>query len=546
MLSDLGRLDISHLGMWLNFDGIRGHDDERLENLIAAAANLEIGAEHRAYVEELRDETGRTEAMALFTAIAHETRHFHDLLMTPYGSALIAEHMRAAFALQSALGSLAAAPVIVVPLREWNELLPVLRRVAPELEPPSGRLPLLAETLDETSSKLAELDRGILIRDAPLTATQILESSAYLIQLGLTGSTFGGVDAVNALDRHISAAGGKERYTAAIDYVNSRLGAVPFGALALLFLAALCGHQIHPDRRVLRAPVDVLMLMVDQIREHEGFPYDVPRTGEESLGRVDAMWGHINAFFEKFFGARVVEMMDLAAGVNDASVRVWEERVEPARDDSLASQRIEETLEVYRSYARVGRALVENFKRRPKWYLPDQYLDALPRLPRPLTFLWTQSGFPATPKLAAEFYIQHEVVIPREQPQVDPDRVEEFRAVAPHFAYDDGEAWRSAQVIAPKFSRPASPPDDELPAGVEEITLAAWRGYFDAVVPQLRLLAEGPQHGLPDFLRSHAVRALRMSGTRVLSRAGELNVPAPTFEELKRWDTRYPHWPSLE
>ena len=153
MLSDLGRLDIGHLGLWLNFDGIRGHDEARLRKLATAAAELRIGAEHQAYADELADERARTEAMALFTSVAHETRHFHDLLMTPYGSALMGHHMRAAFALQSALGSLAAASVIVVPLRDWDDLLPVLRRIVPELEPPPGRLRLLAETRDAEALK---------------------------------------------------------------------------------------------------------------------------------------------------------------------------------------------------------------------------------------------------------------------------------------------------------------------------------------------------------------------------------------------------------
>ena len=61
---------------------------------------------------------------------------------------------------------------------------------------------------------------------------------------------------------------------------------------------------------------------------------------------------------------------------------------------------------VYREFAEVGARLVANLSTDPTWYFVDQYVDVLASLPRPVTYFWSEYGFPATPALRETFAIR--------------------------------------------------------------------------------------------------------------------------------------------
>jgi hypothetical protein len=72
-------------------------------------------------------------------------------------------------------------------------------------------------------------------------------------------------------------------------------------------------------------------------------------------------------------------------------------------------------------------------------------------------------------------------------------------------------------------------------------------GYVDSTVPLVRLLTDGVEARLPGIVLDQAVMGLDFSNTKVYSGAGRLHKlsSGPTAEVLRRWDTRYPNWPSI-
>ncbi len=513
--------------------------------LVRRAAVLDIDDDHRQYVL-LEDDRRHAEAVATFTSVAHESRHFHDLVMTPYGSALMAQHMRAAFAVQTSLGSLASSDSLILPLHEWDKHLPLLRLAEPSLRAPGGRLAELAQQLSETTSALAGLDRGVRWPDEGITATQILEANAYLIQQTFAKESFHQRESLQLLDDLIERRGASRMYRGAVQYVQDHVGVLPNGALSIVFLASLSGDYVTPSEHALRNPVDMLGTLMRFMRTKPGVPFDMPRDVDGSFERIGVVWKYVDEFFRTVFAGRtLVDMLARGVEADEASVKVWEDRIAPViEDDSLQSLRLEQTLRVYRSFARLGRVLAANFARKPSWYTPAGYVRALPYLPRPITFFTADGGVPATPELTNDFYMVQESIC---DPKAGSFRAlsQEVQQAVRRAYYDDGSLLRSARVISPKTVPPGSPPNDLLPLGTEPIDLEAWRGYFDSVVPQLRLLTEGIATKLPKTMRDMALDSLARNGTRVFTAAGEV-VPHPSAHQLVELDTRYPNWPSID
>ena len=75
---------------------------------------------HRDYIARVTDPKLETQALALFTLARHETRHFHDLLISPYGAALVREFTNLArLALACRQEILTSCSTIILPVTEW-------------------------------------------------------------------------------------------------------------------------------------------------------------------------------------------------------------------------------------------------------------------------------------------------------------------------------------------------------------------------------------------------------------------------------------------
>jgi hypothetical protein len=545
--SELGRLDATHLGMWLNFDAVRREADPSLTHLVAEAAGLAYSDDHKKFVNATGDMAKRQALISLFTTFAHEARHFHDLVITPYGSILMNHYVRAALSVLSSQRSLFSSPAVIVPLAEWPSLLPLLGKIDPGLQQPNPKLTELIATFGEIEGELKELDRGVLYPDASFSATSILESSAILIQIGLAGQIFG-LEASNQLMNGIRQSAASSRYFGALEFLMGQLGSLPFGAWTLLLLASLCGDVYNGDKRALRSPVDVLITITRWLAKLDGFPVTRPvQSRTAAFDLIAQLYDLINQFFHREFGADLIDQLGLGAINNAANVEVWEQRIKGKSDSSLQWQRVLQTLDVYRNFSEISARLVSNFATDPAWYLIDQYLDRLPYLPQPLIYLWSDYGWPADPSLQKDFYIQQEVIVPLPEHMPTEGPAAEAFSGLEELAYNDGTALRLALVISPKQSQMLTPPHGMFSNELAATNVATWRGYFDAVVPMMRLLLNGPETGLPGEVKMQAFSLFDMFGTKVYSRSGLLKPPKnASIQEMMRWDTRYPNWPNID
>jgi hypothetical protein len=71
----------------------------------------------------------------------------------------------------------------------------------------------------------------------------------------------------------------------------------------------------------------------------------------------------------------------------------------------------------------------------PVWYFADGYLDVLPYLPRPVTYLWSERGFAATPELREHFAVAQEVIVPHSDALRSDPALADFQADAPGHAH---------------------------------------------------------------------------------------------------------------
>ncbi len=533
--SEFGRLDISHLGMWLNLDKMPGTANAPLNDLLASAVRHEFSDLHREAVANARSAQDRSALIGLLTSVAHEARHFHDLLISPYGARLMHFNVRAAMAVLGAQGSLARSPAIIVPLSDWRTQLDTLRLVDPDLAEPYPKLNELADTLTDIRRRERALERGILNPNAPFTATSILESSALLVQLGAAGRVFG-FDAVNELSAWIGQSPGSDRYNGALRFIKQQLGHIPIGCQTVLLLAALSGDVFSENEAALRSPVDVLVALTSWLSSMDSFPIEKPPTTGDTDGLISDIFDLSSEFLFRSCGRNIKVSMSAALDITSMHVADYERRLEGQGDDSIEWLRIRQLLQVYKNFRDVSTPLMANFCSDPSWYLVDQYLDRLPHLPQPLTFFWSNYGIAATPDLQRQFYIQHEAIIPIPE-GVNPD----LRGNSAANSYFDGEAFRLALVLASLDSQQLVAPDGLFKYPLHRVDHEAWLGYFNSIVPLTRLLTNGADARLPGIVLDQAVTVLEFFGTKVYSGAGRIHMlsSSTTRDSLLRWDTRY-------
>ena len=289
--SAFGRLDKTFLGMWLNVDAATHLDQpQRSLPLFLSSFYLPINDDHREFVMEQESGSKRGLAAAAFTAAAHESRHFHDLLFTCYGSVLARQHTRAALLLRASFDDLLLrSRMIIVPLDAWSDYWQTLRILDERVEPPSATLAELGQQFATMRIKLEAFNRSTLLPNFPMTATDILEAIAGSVQGRLVHLEFGDGARRDFLDlmRETGAFG---RYFSVIEWLVKALGPMPLEAALLLLEASLCGDFQDPREDVARYPVDLLITMVDWLHRQGIAP------GE--LASLDEVYNRVNDFFQ--------------------------------------------------------------------------------------------------------------------------------------------------------------------------------------------------------------------------------------------------------
>jgi hypothetical protein len=294
-----GRLDPSNFGLWLNLDyAIKNLTDTKLLSLMMTTFHFPLTDEHRNFVNSRKSEEEAALAINCFTMFSHEMRHFHDLLVCPYGSMLMRQYARAAFLCTLCKHDLyLRSSAIVVPLSDWIASQELFER-AHSVPPPSSNLRDLNETLETMKVKLDVFNRGSIPLPSPfesLDATSILEALAILNQENLISKEFGD-EKVSLFRRSFKSPASISRY---------------YGPLYLIsaILVSLCGNFQDPDFNRVRYPKDILVQLLIWLREHK---FDASRVQhfEEIVDIVDQ-------YFEERHGGDVQSMITQAARTNE-------------------------------------------------------------------------------------------------------------------------------------------------------------------------------------------------------------------------------------
>jgi hypothetical protein len=132
---------------------LRSEEPERALPLFGSSFYLPVTDEHRAFVVDRKPGTERGFAAVAFSTATHESRHFHNLLFTTYGSVLARQHTRAALLLRSCFNEmLFRSPMLVVPLHEWQRNWQTLHVFDSRVEAPSAMLAKAASTARSAQS----------------------------------------------------------------------------------------------------------------------------------------------------------------------------------------------------------------------------------------------------------------------------------------------------------------------------------------------------------------------------------------------------------
>jgi len=134
-----------------------------------------IHDDHRAYVEKRKKHKDVELIVNSFTLFAHESRHFHDLLATPYGSYLMGAQTDLALSMLEFREHIRRHHnAIAVPLFDWISSGDLLRRAFRQIEAPSPEVQTTAARLDAgtaegSARRLGHLvaRNGRVLREAP-------------------------------------------------------------------------------------------------------------------------------------------------------------------------------------------------------------------------------------------------------------------------------------------------------------------------------------------------------------------------------------------
>jgi hypothetical protein len=514
-----GRFDSSIFGLRLNLDrAITKPVDQDLVRLTLESFHKPIGQEHRKYIASLQDTKKRSLAVSLFTLSSHETKHFHDLLITPYGSMLMRQFTRLALLSLSCFPDLFLKnDTIMLPLRDWVSDWEIYAGIIPPLCEPSGNIKAIADIIETMMTKLRAFDTGTL--ELPqemshLTAFSILEGLAIIVQEHKIVSAFG-EEALRAF-RQIFDADAVKRYYGALSIVRSFFQTRPTAdVIGLLLFSSLCGNFQEEDPARPRYPKDLLIQMLVWLREHRPMVFSGAST-EEVFACVDG-------YFEQELGDDLHGMSIQAAKANEGVRAAFSDIVTTyAKHSDIEGERATSILKLFSNFKDVQAAASANVMINPLWYMSSTYIDNPDLLPPPVFYIETESGFPADDELEKFYYVQSESRL--DVSTLSSDEKLHFN-ISP-----DTKVIRAAHRIAPLFRiTPENLRADSKPASfmfqVPELDLTLWYKLYDRIYSLLRAFIEGFDGRMIDADRRELDLMFAMVGVRVYSN-GRLRDPA--------------------
>lgn len=514
-----GRFDPSNFGLWLNIElVVTSHLGTELTPLTMSSFHFALGDKHREFIEKLTDDD-LTFTLNCFTMFAHERRHFHDLLATPYGSMLMRQYTR------QTLLSLACyhdicfiSEAIAVPLSSWvtNADMFALGHNVP---PPSDNLRQLHKSLSVMQEELAFFNKGTIRLPEPFTlvdATAILEGLAILTQEHEVEKHFGPAKMPAFWDTFRDSRV-NQKYYSAIALCTDFLGPnVPREFLSYCLLASLCGDFADPNPDRFRYPTDLLINLLLWLQK---------KCDISAVDNFEHFFIIVDDFFEQTYGGNLQDMVTKAAKANEQVSAAFTEMVEQLEKKFNSYPAFRRVLGVFENFRKVQDPFASNIMIDPLWYVSAAYNESVAALPVPVIFLECTTGLPVDSFLEEFYYIQTETRI--NLAQFPPAIAQGFKHLADH----EGVA-RAAHIFSPRahrFQKPSGKYPMRVQFQVPEIDVELWQQVFDDASGTLRFLLEGPD-GMVEPLFKTILLGLAIVGVRVYAISGEL-LPPPIPED---------------
>lgn len=500
-----GTFDPVIFGLRYNIDGaFASPSAQTLLPLVWRSVHFGPDHQHRDYVRSLADEVDQFDAVAYFSLRVHESRHFHDLLATPYGCMLMRQYFRTALLGQAVTQDLILRRrSIFVPITEWTANPDFLRRQFPQLELPSDSISGFARVVSTMSKKLAVFNQGIVapsLNKMGLDACGILEGSAITSQELHIAEAYG-QDAALMFRRRVSQSPVGHQYYGVRMLLQQMCGeAIPATNFLALCLCCLCGDFQDPDAAHSRYPADLLVELIVWM-ENKGFQLSRASNAEKVLEAADH-------FFREVHGRSLMDNLRTASETNLKAVRALEDDAKHLAE-SGAERAATDLVSGFRNYATAYEGWIRSVFSDPNGYCSVDYSRHLDRHVPAAFFLETEYGIPLTPEIDAAYFVGAGVSLTG-----DPATIEGFapRQVA---AWNDG-THRTAFLLSPKATTRTSQVNPAL------IDLDLWQRNFEHT-EMIRFLMTGGTRGTSQSHQHNAVATLSAVGTRTFSMAGEMH-----------------------
>lgn len=501
----LGQFDPVIFGLRFNIDGaLNSAKAHALLPLVWRATHLGPGPEHAEYLREVRDENDRFDAIAYFSLRVHESRHFHDLLATPYGCVLMRQYFRTAILGQSLMPELVVrTKSIFVPVTDWASNPGFFERQFAELRLPSEGMTWFSGVISAMKSKLNAFNVGVTapsVKVPGLNAVGILEGSAITSQELHIEEAYGADAAILFRRRVIESPIGMQYYGVRMFLQQIADEAVPSGNFLALCLCSLCGDFQDPDASHVRYPADLLLEMIVWMKE-VGF----------RVSRADGPEAVIEAadrYFREAHGRSLMENLRTASETNLKMLKALRKDAEQLGSDG-AKVATEDLLAGFENFATAYEGEVRRVFGDLNGYCGLGYSQELTRHIEPVFFLESEYGIPLTPELDNAYYVGAGADI-----RGDPQKLE---ALVPHsraVLWPDG-SYRTAFLLAPKSGLRTRQGD---PASID---LELWQRNFEHS-EMIRLLTAGGTGDIPESQQWVAASTLSAGGTKVFSMSGEM------------------------
>lgn len=380
-----GNLDLSSIVATINIDRALTSPHARdLTGLTLATFGAPSESKHRDFIDSAHDISTHLVAINLFTTYAHELRHYHDLLASPYGTFLVRERIRAIlYSLPVALQIEAFWPTIYVPVGDWVRNYKLLKKAFAELDPP----PLGAENMDADVAKIkktmSEARAGIVplppnkkVELPRFDATTILESLAVETQVTVLKRQFG--DALTGIFiLSLSGSLSTERYYET-RYLIGQNGVRDPESVNLVLFASLCGMIDSRKNGTSDYPPDLLIRLLAWLK----------RQGRGG-GDPSAVFVAIEDFWQDYRGETLAETFHNDVERNQQSARVFREYI-----DGLNSPQATVIVKAFEEFLLDRALLLDCILPDIPGYCSTKYIDNQLSYPLPPLFIESHIGLP--------------------------------------------------------------------------------------------------------------------------------------------------------